>query len=167
MSDNYVTNAFFSGTGSVLAGIFIFLGGIVVGEGLFLVIQTLLSVAEGGDFYAPDVAELFLGMIGSVLFAFFFGAASGIGIIFILINFWFIYRLLYADESIATFFLVIAMDQAALTLCASLVAGRLSENGLSCLLALVILGLLFWAAKWWQRKQEIDAGIGVDPKKPN
>ena len=73
---------------------------------------------------------------------------SGVGLIPLFVDFWYIYRLMYKDEPAVTFFLVIAANQVGLILCASFISGMLYEEWLGCAIALLILGLLYWGTSW-------------------
>jgi len=55
---------------------------------------------------------------------------SGVGLILLFVDFWYIYRLMYKDEPAVTFFLVIAANQVGLCLCASFISGMLHEEWL-------------------------------------
>lgn len=161
MNDNYVTNAIFSGVGSVLGGIILFFGSACFGQLLFVITGAVLD----GSLQRLS-GEVIHNLMSAGLVLFFstggvalLGPMTGIGTVPLLIDLWYIYRVAYQDESAITFFLVIAANQVLLCVSASILNGTLYEGWLAGVLSLLWLGLSFWAAKWWQRRQRLAVGI--------
>jgi len=63
------------------------------------------------------------------------------------IDFWFIYRLMFQEESGFTFFFVIAANQMALAMCPSILQGIFLEDLPGGIVAFLVLGLLYWGNK--------------------
>lgn len=141
MRENYILRAFFTAPTTILGGIFLFIAAFIFGEFLF---QMMLRLMGNGGF-CDGFDFLFL-----LLISFGWGALSGLGLLFLANDFWYIYRLMYKDEPAVTFFLVVAANQVSLCLCAAFIAGSFSEEWLGGVLSLLFLGLLYWGAKWLQ-----------------
>ena len=138
MRDNYIFRAFFSAPTTILGGIFLFIAGVVFGPFLLVLIQGFLGHGE-----VDSILDFIIFLIVSTGW----GMLSGVGLILLFVDYWYIYRLMYKDEPAVTFFLVIAANQVGLILCASLISGMLQEEWLGCVLAWLVLGLLYWGAK--------------------
>jgi len=73
MQDNYINRAFLDTPKTILGDILLFIAGVVMGEGLFLVVQG--CIGGGGGIYGP------LDFLFDLLFAYGCGALSGVGLL--------------------------------------------------------------------------------------
>jgi len=134
VNDNYILNAFLDAPRTILGKIFLFLSAVFAG-------QIMACIASGGFIAGP------LDFCFFVLINFGWGMLSGVGLIFVVIDFWYIYRLTYQEESAHTFFFVIAASQLGLATSAALIDDMLSQVWFGMTLGLVFMGLLYWGTK--------------------
>ena len=135
-SDSYILQAFLRAPKTILGGIFLFIAAVLFGEIVFLVCE------NGGLYFYTPFDFLF-----DLLFSFGFGAMSGVGLIFLGIDFWFIYRLMYNDETGHNFFFVIAANQIAISMCSMLVMGGIIRAIPGLIISSILLGLLYWGTR--------------------
>ena len=147
MRDNYILSSFLGAPQSILGGIFLFVSAVLFGQclmyfGLYFTDPQALGTPFGFNVMGVPFSgkDLVLAFLTSLILTFGYGSFSVVGLIFLVINFWFIYRLMFADEPAHSFFCVIAANQIGLFLCAMLFWGEF-EQGL-------LVGCVLWIALW-------------------
>ena len=145
MRDNYIFSTFIGAPQSILGGIFLFLVAVVIGQGGLIL---ALALTHEGSWGTDSVVNFLL----SLVVVFFYGAASGVGLIFLAVDFWIIYRLICQDESALNFFFVIAASQVGLFLSATIPMGEFWDGLPAGAVILVVLGLVYWGANKLKKK---------------
>ena len=159
--DNYVSSAFFSVPQTILGTGFFFIVAVIFGQVLFglghyLWLQIGSWVVDG--YFPTDSMFDYVDAVGLLFYSFGCGALSGVGLIFLVFDAGLIYRLLSEDESPGNFIFAVAGNQIGLSICAGIPAGEFLRALPAGVVALLILGLLFYGCRGLKRKLNRDVG---------
>jgi hypothetical protein len=148
MENNYFLRILCQAPFIILGGIIGFLTPFALGQILFMVGQAVFGHDTLGSI--P-----YFGLY--ILFSLGFGSISGIGLIFLGLDIWAVYRTVVQEKSKHDSFYIIAANQIALSLCAILAYGGFYDSLPGALLAFATLGVMFGITKpiavWWDRRR--------------
>jgi hypothetical protein len=142
MDENYLLWAIIKAPFTIIGGILAFLAPFLFGQILFLVSQSFFD-HSGLELSPQGVVYL----VFYIIFALGYGSISGIGLIFLGLDVWAVYRTKVQDKSSHDSFYIIAANQIALSLCAILAYGGFYDSLPGALAAFAILGLIFGITK--------------------